>query len=270
MNHMIAVNSNCYHGYSIEEAIDGISSAGFHYIELSAAKGWTEHIFPTMSSNYLNTVKGRLTHAGLVPFAMGGLCNLMDKEHIGDFLANIRLASFFGCDYIVSSIGEAQLKDQAAASNEDVAEHIRELLPYLEEYDLQLVLENHGQYATGQMIKSIVDLIDSPRVAINYNTANVIYFAGVNPLKDMKTCIDKIGYMHIKDKIGGRHEWNFPPLGQGTINFPAILDLLKKADNSCPLSIEIEFTKTGSKDLLEVNRAVKTSYYFLQGLGLKF
>jgi sugar phosphate isomerase/epimerase len=131
-------------------------------------------------------------------------------------------------------------------------------------------LENHGQYATGQMIKSIVGLIDSPRVAINYNTANVIYFAGVNPLKDMKTCIDKIGYMHIKDKIGGRHEWNFPPLGQGTINFPAILDLLKKADNSCPLSIEIEFTKTGSKDLLEVNRAVKTSYYFLQGLGLKF
>ena len=31
---IIAVNSNCYHGYSIEEAIAGIRAAGFHYIEL--------------------------------------------------------------------------------------------------------------------------------------------------------------------------------------------------------------------------------------------
>ena len=29
MNRIIAVNSNCYHGFSIEEAIDGIRAAGF-------------------------------------------------------------------------------------------------------------------------------------------------------------------------------------------------------------------------------------------------
>ena len=43
---IIAVNSNCYHGYSIEEAIAGIKAAGFRYIELTATKGWTEHVFP--------------------------------------------------------------------------------------------------------------------------------------------------------------------------------------------------------------------------------
>ena len=35
---IIAVNSNCYHGYSIEEAIAGIRAAGFHYIELTARR----------------------------------------------------------------------------------------------------------------------------------------------------------------------------------------------------------------------------------------
>ena len=30
MNRIIAVNSNCYHGFSIEEAIEGIAAAGFH------------------------------------------------------------------------------------------------------------------------------------------------------------------------------------------------------------------------------------------------
>jgi sugar phosphate isomerase/epimerase len=53
MSHIVAVNSNCYHGFSIEEAIDGIQAAGFHYIELTATKGWTEHVFPTMSFSFL-------------------------------------------------------------------------------------------------------------------------------------------------------------------------------------------------------------------------
>ena len=39
MNRIIAVNSNCYHGFTIEEAIEGIAAAGFKYIELTATKG---------------------------------------------------------------------------------------------------------------------------------------------------------------------------------------------------------------------------------------
>ena len=38
-NRIIAVNSNCYHGYSIEEAIAGIKAAGFKYSALTAIKG---------------------------------------------------------------------------------------------------------------------------------------------------------------------------------------------------------------------------------------
>lgn len=269
MKRIIAVNSNCYHGYSIEEAIDGISAAGFRYIELTATKGWTEHVFPTMSFNYLNSVKDRLKDAGIVPFSMSGHTNLMDRERIADFRANMRLAAFFGCDFIVSSIGEAHLKDNAVASNEQVAVHLRELLPYLEEYGLTLVLENHGEHATGTHIKSIVDLVDSPRVRVNYDTANVIYFADIDPVDDMPGCIDKIGHLHIKDKAGGRQEWNFPALGQGYVDFPRLFDMLNKAGNNSPLSIEIEFTKAGPKDLAEVNRALCDSYRYLKTLGIE-
>ena len=57
---IIAVNSNCYHGYPIEEAIRGISAAGFHYIELTATKGWTEHVFPDHSFRSLLRVQDLL------------------------------------------------------------------------------------------------------------------------------------------------------------------------------------------------------------------
>lgn len=52
MPRIIGVNSNCYHGYSIDEALEGIAAAGFHYVELTATKGWTEHVFPDQSYCY--------------------------------------------------------------------------------------------------------------------------------------------------------------------------------------------------------------------------
>ena len=59
MKRILGINSNCYHGYSIEEAVKGAASAGFHYIELTATKGWTEHVFPDQSFHQLLKVNRR-------------------------------------------------------------------------------------------------------------------------------------------------------------------------------------------------------------------
>ncbi len=268
MDRIIAVNSNCYHGYSIEEAIDGIAAAGFRYIELTATKGWTEHVFPSQSFEYLLSVKDKLDAAGLVPFAMSGHCNLMDTERIGDFVKNIRLAAFFGCDYIVSSIGEAHLKDNAVADNETVAGYIRALVPYLEQFDLMLVLETHGkEHGTGKVLSEIVKLVGSERVKVNFDTANVVFYGRVNPCDDLKNCIDDVAYVHLKDKAGADDAWDFPAVGKGRIDFPNIFAQLEAAGNDAPLSIEIEFTAVGPKDLAEVNQAVLDSAAYLRAQG---
>lgn len=269
MNRIIAVNSNTYHGYSLQDAIDGIGRAGFKYIELTATKGWTEHVFPNMSFERLCKIRDELKYRGITPFSMSGHCNLMDRERINDFLLNIKLAAFFGCNYIISSIGEAHLKDRAEVSDEEVAEHVREIVPYLEEYGLKLGLENHGKHGTGKRLKSIVDMVDSPLVMINYDTANAIFYGNVNLEEDIECCIDKIGHIHLKDKAGEYNEWNFPAIGKGYIDFKMIMNKLNSAGNNCPLSIEIEFTKDGSKNLEEVNRAVKDSYEYLSSIGLE-
>lgn len=269
MKRIIGVNSNTYHKYSIQDAIAGISIAGFKYIELTATKGWTEHVFPTMSFEELCKIKDELKNLGIIPFSMSGHCNLMDRNRLKDFILNIKLAAFFECDYIISSIGEAHLKDKAEISDFEVAEYIKEIIPYLEEYDLMLGLENHGKHATGKHLKKIIDMINSPRVMINYDTANAIFYGNVNLEEDIESCIDKIGHIHLKDKMGVYNEWNFPALGRGEIDFKMVIDKLEKANNYCPLSIEIEFTKSGPKDLDEVNQAVKDSYDYLKYLGLE-
>ena len=267
---IIAVNSNCYHGYSLEDAVAGIKAAGFKYIELTATKGWTEHVFPDQSFARALEVQDLLEQNGLIPFAMSGHTNLMDPARIGDFVNNIRLAHFFGCDYIVSSIGEAHLEDKAVASNQVVAEHIRGLVPYLEKYDMKLVLEVHGDHGSGAILKEICTLVDSDRVLINYDTANAIFYGDVDVPRDLAGCLGKVGYVHLKEKAGGRQEWDFPALGKGYVAFPEIFKLMDDADNLSPYSIEIEFTQNGPKDLAEINQAVMDSAKYLREQGFVF
>ena len=268
MDRIVAVNSNCYHGFTIEEAIEGIRRAGFRYIELTATKGWTEHVFPDQSFERLLEVKDRLDEAGLIPFAMSGHCNLMDTERIGDFVKNIRLAAFFGCTYIVSSIGEAHLKDRAVADNETVARHVAALVPELERYGLTLVLETHGhEHGTGRVLRDIVRLVGSERVKINYDTANVIFYGRVDPCEDLAACVDEVGYVHLKDKAGADDAWDFPAPGKGRVDFPTIFKTLEQAGNDSPLSVEIEFTAAGPESLEQVDRAVQDSADYLRAHG---
>lgn len=267
-NRIIAINSNCYHGYSIEEAIRGIAAAGFRYIELTATKGWTEHVFPDQSFEILLHVKDLLKEYNLTPYSMSGHCNLMDRDRIGDFIKNIRMAAFFGCKIIVSSVGEAHLKDREKADLPTVAGYIRELVPALEENGLTLVLETHGEHGTGAILSELVTLIGSERVKVCYDTANVVFYGRVKPEEDICACMENLRYIHLKDKGGAPDVWDFPALGEGWINFPAVFEELKKADNQSPFSIEIEFTPAGAS-LDEVNRAVRVSGEYLKNHGFE-
>lgn len=267
MERIIGVNTNCYHGYSLEEALQGIRDAGFRYVELTATKGWTEHVFPSQSFAQLCAARDKMQALGLTPFALSGHTNLMDTARLPDFALNIQLAAFFGCTYIVTSIGEAHLEDKETAGSEGVAANIRTLLPLLEKHGLMLVLELHGDHATGAVMEEIVRLVGSPRVAINYDTANAIFYGGVDPVQDIDTCMADVAFMHVKDKAGAQREWNFPALGQGTVDLPGVFGKLAAARNNCPLSVEIEFTEKGPADLAEVDRAVKDSAAYLRAQG---
>ncbi len=266
-NKILAVNSNCYHGFTIEEAIDGIAKAGFKYIELTATKGWTEHVMPYHSFSYLMSVKERCEEKGIIPIALSGHCNLMDDDRINDFIENIKLANFFGCRYVVSSVGEAHLEDKVDSAEDRAIENIRKLIPLLEGYDLKLVLEVHGEHGTGKKIQELIKRINSKRVAINYDTANAVFYGGVQDNQDLKECIADVDFIHLKDKAGEKKEWNFPAVGKGDLNFNEIKEIVEGSSKDIPLSIEIEFTPEGVKDVAEIDKAVKDSFDYLKKIG---
>lgn len=268
MERIVLLNSNTYHGYSLEEAFHGMLQAGISQVELTATKGWTEHVFPTMSFGELMCLKQEMEEKGIVPLALSGHTNLMDEERIGDFILNMGLASFFGCTYILSSIGEAHLKDRKEISDDEVAEAVKKLVPYLEKYNLILCLENHGKHSTGRYLAKIVKQVDSNRVKINYDTANAVFYGNVDILEDLSSCIDLVGFVHLKDKDGLQNEWNFPAIGKGKLPLVEAIQLLYEHNNESPLSIEIEFTPKGPSSKNEVDQAVLDSVSYLKRNGI--
>ena len=268
MNPLIGINSNTYHGYSIEDTIRGIADAGFRYIELTATQGWTEHVFADHSLRRLMRVQDMLADAGLTPFAMSGHTNLTDPARAGDFRDNIRLAHFFGCRYIVSSIGEAHLEDGHSADAETTARCVAAFVPELEARDMMLVLETHGrEHGSGKILSDIVARVGSERVKINYDTANAIFWGGVDPVPDLAACVNDVAYLHIKDKAGADDAWDFPAPGKGHVDFDGIFDVLRKAQNESPFSVEIEFTPEGPGGLEQVNQAVRDTAAFFRAKG---
>lgn len=265
----ILVNSNTFHGFSIYDAIKTMKRNGFNSIELTATKGWTEHVFPTMSFDELCKIKNVLNDNDIDVISMSGHTNLMDKERLKDFINNIQLAGFFNCKYIVSSIGEAHLIDKNKTGVEGLVDNITMLIPYLEQNNLMLVLEVHGfEYCTATSINIIVKEINHPLIKICYDTANPIYYGNINILDDFEKNIENIEYIHLKDKAGENNEWNFPAIGKGKINFNQLFNLLGKYNKDVPLSIEIEFTKDGPKDINEIENALNDSFEYLKGIGI--
>lgn len=271
---VIAVNTNSYHGFPVEDALRSIAKAGFRFVELTAVRGWTEHILPDQGEEQIVRVERLLKELGLSCVALSGHCNLTEPKRLEGFRANMQLANRLGAKWIISSTGEAHFGVDEHLTDARLIESVRSLLPDLERLDLRLGLEVHGDYGTGESLLPIVEAVGSDRVGINYDTANVVYYGGKLPGEDAPRCLPRINFIHLKDKIGGKGIWNFPAIGSGALDLLGFIRDAQTGGYTGPFSIEIEYTEDFAMnpkkpgDLAVADRAVKDSYHYLNTLGM--
>ena len=273
MENQITLNSNSFHGFGVDEALEGAAAAGFKYIELTAVRGWTEHIMPDIGDAAIGRIEKKLASLGLVCNALSGHCNLMDPRRLEDFRVNMALAARLGARYIISSTGEAHFGKDEVFADDVLAQNITALVPDLERHGLTLALEVHGEYGTGASLKPVLEKIGSAHVGINYDTGNVMFYGGQQPEEDIKTCAPWVKFVHLKDKTGGRSVWDFPPVGRGQLNLEAFITYLNGAGYRGPYSVEIEYTEAFTMnpkkdgDLAVAREGAKQSFEYLSALG---
>jgi L-ribulose-5-phosphate 3-epimerase len=74
--------------------------------------------------------------------------------------------------------------------------------------------------------------------------------------------------VHLKDTVGGKGVWNFPAIGDGSVDFAGVLEIMRETGYEGPYSVEIEFQGEPWPPMDEIDQALRRSYDHLKSLGL--
>lgn len=263
----LAVSTNTYHSYSLEEALRGIAAAGFTSVELSSVPGWTEHVPRHADDDELRRIGELVARHGLTAISLSGHSDLVSDAGIADFRKALHIARVLGIRCATTSTGghDASSAGSLDEQRAGLLERIRPLADEAGADDIQVCLETQGGVsATGAMAADLIRLIDRPNVGVNYDTANVIFYGEVRPETDIAAAAPLINHLHIKDQIGGPGVWNFPAIGTGEVDFGPVFAALDGVRFTGPCSIELEFQGEPWPPLETVETALRTSRTFLR------
>jgi len=249
----IAACSAIYKDFSLEEALAGIADAGYRFVEVAAMPGWCEHVDPHKPET-VDTLRRSLDKTGLALVAISAHCDLLEAQQRGKLMDTIALAQALGCGFVVTSPG--------AGGDDRRAERIRalrELDACCGRHGVKLALEPHGELGGGALLSELIEAAGTEHVCINYDTANVLFFMGLDPLSDIKAAQARLAHVHFKDKRGPKGVWDFPPVGQGELDFGKVIGWLREIGYDGCISVEIEFTPDAKHTYAQLNAAVKAS-----------
>jgi sugar phosphate isomerase/epimerase len=264
-NNRIGGHIGSYHTHSLEEACEGIAAAGFRFVELSAVRGWNEHVPLEADAKTLSAIQRLLNRTGLIAMSLSGHSDLTSATGLADGKKALDLCERLGIDIMNTAIGGHTSEGEDEAS---FMSNIHTLADYAAERDIVLGIEVHGEITpNGKRAMQMKRKINRKNVRINYDTANVEFYSGDRAVDDLGSCGKGLVHVHLKDKLGEKGEWNFPPIGKGHVDFKRVLKILKAGKYAGPMSVEIEFKDGVWPPLKTVNASMKYSFKTLSALG---
>jgi L-ribulose-5-phosphate 3-epimerase len=259
-------HTNSYHTYTLDQALEGISKAGFNYVELSAVRGWTEHVPLEATDEQITQIKGKLNTTGLRASALSGHSDLTTAEGLVDGKKAVDLCAKLGLNLMVTAVGGHAGKEENKSA---FMNHIFDLADYAARRNVFLALEVHGDImGSGRVSLPLIREINRANVRINYDTANCVYYGGVQAVDDIRAVVPYLAHIHLKDTRGGKGVWDFPAVGEGKVDFSRIVKILREEGYTNPLSVEIEFAGEPWPPVEEVHRSMQVSHDTLKKLGL--
>jgi len=201
-------------------------------------------------------MRKKIEKAGLKVACLSAHSNLLDTEYGVDYLRKA-----FRYAYILGSpiVNTAEGPKPEGMSDEDAFKimkyNLDTLLKTAENYGIILTIEPHGVYTTNaEGLLKILSLNDSKYLAINFDTGNVAV-AGNDSIEVLKAVVPRVVHVHLKDvkrKMVAGHATGVPagvPIGDGEVDIPSCLKVLKQNNYNGCLSIEVDGVESLKKSI---------------------
>ena len=216
-----------------------------HHVRITTF--WTGYTGPCI----WNFTEGPLT-IGLVPTAYRA-------QRIRELCAGADFAKKLGVTNIATHVGFLP-ENPNTTEYREVVEAIRFVAQHCKDNDQYFLFET-GQETPVTILRTI-ELIGTGNLGVNLDPANLILYGKANPVDALDVFGKYVRNVHAKDGLyptDGTSLGREVAIGEGKVNFPALIEGLKKVGYDGPLTIEREISgDQQTKDILAARKLLES------------
>ncbi|WP_158800897.1 sugar phosphate isomerase/epimerase [Acidisoma sp. L85] len=271
---IMGFHSVALHNRSVEQAIDLVAAAGFGAIELNAETlPWAEpHVTPELDAERRKGIRHRCAAAGLSISAISAHIPMVE---VGRSTRQGAIAYVNGCTDLAADVGApvSHILSGALPQGADpeeawrwFREAVAETVRHAQAVGVALAIEaiaGHLFHRISDYERLAHDLPDVP-FKVNFDPSHLVV-QGETPADLVERLSSTIVHVHLKDGAGRYPDFMFPPLGDGVINFDALLSQLVEKGYKGTISVEYEANVFGYTD--DEQEILKASREYLERLG---
>ena len=180
-----------------------------------------------------------------------------EAQHLKDYLS---LAAAMGAKVVRATLSHILCGDRRGMAGgweaylEALAQRLREVLPHAESLEIGLAVENHQDATSDDLLRLYSRSGESPAYGVTLDAGNPLA-VGEDPVEFARRIAHLIRHIHLKD-----YTLHFAPegyrlvrcaAGDGVVDFPAILQIVRGNGHDVLPSIEIAAQATRTVPLLE-------------------
>ncbi|MFZ6046795.1 sugar phosphate isomerase/epimerase family protein [Pseudomonas sp. CR3202] len=256
----IAIDSYCYHRYfgevypNLEQAPDHqmslddfVARARAHGVQGVSIESF---MLDDSSPQNLERLRGLLDAAQLeLVWAWGhphGLGSGARPDELADLIRNVDIAKALGAEVMRICAGGRLTRPESWDEHKSkLVPLLREAAAYAADQGIVLAMENHVDLLAAEVLE-LLDAVNSPALGVCLDTANNLRMFE-DPMLAIEMLAPHAKATHIKDICAFRGSprefgfWPSVPLGEGLIDIPRTLQLLRSHGFNGLLALEIDY-----------------------------
>jgi sugar phosphate isomerase/epimerase len=222
------------------------------------------HVFLGMPARHqVEATMELLAKHDLTPVVLRGDTNLSMATSVAELASQLEICEKMGVKYMFLS------PKRHGAPKEVIYGRLREVGEVAKKHGVTVALETHPDLGTnGDVHLETMKQIDHPNIRVNFDTANITYYnKNTNAVEELKKILDYVATVELKDHTEEFETWNFPAVGQGVVDMPEILRILKEHGYTGPITLEFEGIKGVTLNECETQKAIAESVAYVRSLG---
>lgn len=239
-----------YRGW--EDAVRLLPDAGIHGLEVSVKP-----------PDELRKIVAAARAGGVEPMTVAGGLKLNDDASVESYISTLDVMQELGIPIFFTSASGEDDHDRAAGM-------LREMAEEAARRSVVISLETHPPYCeNAEGMLRTMNAVDHPGLRVNFDTANIFYYnEGLDSADELESVVDYVASVHLKDTDGGFKSAQFPPLGQGVVQFERIFGTLADAGFNGPLTLELEGPVMRDLDVDGRHAVVVECMGYLRSIGV--